>query len=214
MPWNRSAASSATHRAAAIAQQQLRSGRTVSASPLVGRKSVLPHRQSRQGGLAFGFGQTTGLEGPSSSAGDVTGFVGLGRGSDEQDLPPESLNQAGRAKWEMLGAGTPADNQTGAESQSMHSKLDHESGNFLEFVGTAITQRNAALPETAEEHQDITFAALLPPAENTRVVAAQAMLHILNLATCDMLNVAQEDSYGAIQLKPIMPPRAEEEAED
>lgn len=46
----------------------------------------------------------------------------------------------------------------------------------------------------------ITFEQLLDPAQNGKIVAAQAFHHTLLLATKGLVYVSQEESYGSIQI--------------
>lgn len=90
----------------------------------------------------------------------------------------------------------------------MRSTLDHEGQNFLAFVEAKI----AAIPAPGDEEEDelagdaqpkpsITFAEMLPPDQNTKVVASQALYHILALATKNLLNVQQDVGSQDIELR-------------
>lgn len=41
---------------------------------------------------------------------------------------------------------------------------------------------------------------LLSPMEHTRVVAAQAFLHVLTLASKNLVNVRQDEGFGNIEI--------------
>ena len=101
------------------------------------------------------------------------------------------------------------DTQTAAQSQWIRKALDVESSNFLEFVRTEIAERNVPdkadgegeeqLPAT-RPRKSVAFEELLSPARNTRIVAAQGLLHTLTLATKGLVWVRQAEDWGAIEI--------------
>ncbi|KAL8790618.1 MAG: hypothetical protein Q9213_000465 [Squamulea squamosa] len=153
-----------------------RASRMTSASPLVGRG---PQRYSDLEIAPFDENELLG--GPSTSvAGD---------------------------DFQIHGPAAGVDTQTAATSQWMRAALDAESNNFLEFVKTELTGRAAQADEANDElsggvtaPNSVLFEELLPPAANTQIVAAQALLHVLALATKSMLKVEQKEDYGPIGL--------------
>lgn len=71
------------------------------------------------------------------------------------------------------------------ESQATVSSLDDTDRNFLDFIKTGT--QNARLGKNG----NIAFSTLLPPESTSRVVATQALLHVLTLATKDAIQVSQ-----------------------
>lgn len=109
--------------------------------------------------------------------------------------------------FQLYGPGAAVDTQTAANSQWMRATLDHEAHNFLHFVNARIE----AIPAPADEEEDelsgdgpskasVLFEDLLPPPNHTKLVAAQALHHILALATKSLLIVQQTKPYGPIHL--------------
>lgn len=111
----------------------------------------------------------------------------LGPGQDQDD-------------FDRFGAAAAVDTQTAGASQWIRRQLDAESGNFLVFAEAAIAERGEDAPTATEEEEakkGIIFGALLRPEENTHVVAAQGLLHVLTLATKGLMWVKQqEDVFG------------------
>jgi meiotic recombination protein REC8 len=111
-------------------------------------------------------------------------------------------------EFELFGPAAQVDTQTAAESQWVRKALDGESANFLEFVKGGIEEldleRDAAPPGDEEDENlfgCIDFDQLLPPLNNSRVVAAQGLLHVLALVTKNVLAASQEEAFGPIGLK-------------
>ncbi len=183
---------------------QRRGSRITSASPLFGRGTAQPElgRFSRQASLSFGPAALVQRHGVSSS---LNGDVGGGNfGVDFGREDNGGLRNSGDDEFELFGPGANVDTQTAGASQWVRDALDHESDNFLEFVQAAVAERSEQ-----EEHDggeggpasnETTFATLLPPSSNTRVVAAQGLLHVLTLATKGLLWVVQEEGFGSIRL--------------
>lgn len=110
--------------------------------------------------------------------------------------------------FELFGPAAQVDTQTTAESQWLRTILDSESANFLEFVKTGIEeldQQRQAAPLGSEVDDgligSIDFEQLLPPQTNTRVVAAQGLLHVLALVTKNTLSAVQDETFGPIGLR-------------
>lgn len=110
--------------------------------------------------------------------------------------------------FELFGPAAQVDTQTAAESQWIRTALDGESVNFLTFVKAGIEeldlQRDTA-PLGDEEDEamkgSIDFDYLLPTESNTRVVAAQALLHVLTLGTKNAIRCEQYEAFGIISLR-------------
>ncbi|KAL8820167.1 MAG: hypothetical protein Q9223_001557 [Gallowayella weberi] len=127
---------------------------------------------------------------------------------DENELLGGPSTSVAGDDFQLLGPAAAVDTQTAAQqSQWMRATLDTESSNFLDFVKDEISGRVAAANEVGDEASEaaaaptsVVFEELLPPAQNSKVVAAQAFLHVLALATKGMLEVEQNEDYGPIQL--------------
>lgn len=116
----------------------------------------------------------------------------------------------GSDEFELFGPAAQVDTQTAAQSQWQRAALGSENANFLTFVQTAIEDadelREDVLPGgevDTEMTGTIEFEELLPPKENSQIVAAQALLHVLTLATKDLIKVEQEELFGAINIRVI-----------
>ncbi|KAI4233995.1 MAG: hypothetical protein LQ352_008205 [Teloschistes flavicans] len=155
------------------------SRRMTSASPLTGRGPAQEHHSDLD---IPGFDDGNGLlGGPSTSvAGD---------------------------DFQLYGPAAGVDTQTAAQSQWLRATLDTESKNFLEFIKTEVAGKAALLLAEAEgpavTTNSVFFEELLPPARNSKIVAAQALLHTLTLATKGLVKVRQEEDYGAIELAAV-----------
>jgi meiotic recombination protein REC8 len=159
---------------------QRRISRLTSVSPLVnrGRESGLEHLSS--------------LEVPEEDEWWLRGDEGI---VDRQQLD----------EFELYGPVANVDTQTAEQTQWMKKTLDRESLNFLEFVKAAIESQqredgNDEEPSTAEKQNGfVIFGDLLPPEKNTKIVAAQALIHTLSLATKNLITVQQDEGYGEIR---------------
>lgn len=118
-----------------------------------------------------------------------------------------SSSDQGGDDFRLYGPVAGVDTQTAAQSQWMKAALDQESFNFLEFIKADISSK--AVPASQEEdglsgngnaRNTVLFEELLPPAEHTKAVAAQAMLHVLSLASKSLINVQQPEGYGPIRM--------------
>ena len=120
------------------------------------------------------------------------------------DLPSSRATD----NFQLYGPAAGVSTQTAAESQWMRATLNHESNNFLEFLKADIERK---LPRIGEEDQESTgvnvppqsviFEELLPPSQHTKVVAAQALHHVLALATKGLITVQQDLDYGPVILR-------------
>lgn len=159
-----------------------RRSRLTSASPLVGR--------GRQ--------RYSSIDLPIAEAEDESALGGAG-------------SSAGGDSFQMYGAAAGVSTQQAAESQWMRSTLDAESNNFLEFMKTEISNKMAVVAGEGEGERDelvgeqeqakeMNFEELLPSTRHTKVVAAQALHHVLALATKGLVHVRQVVEYGDIVL--------------
>ncbi|MCJ1393678.1 hypothetical protein MMC18_006554 [Xylographa bjoerkii] len=157
-----------------------RASRLVSASPLLGRG---PHRHSS---------------------------IELPVHDNNEDLPGGRLLPDDQAleDFQLYGPAADVDTQTAAQSQWVRETLDRESTNFLEFVKAEMAATSAKVNEDEDElagdfhipKDFINFHELLPPAQHSKIVAAQAFHHMLALANKGLLNVDQTVGYGPIKV--------------
>lgn len=147
--------------------------RLLGASPLIGRSRP----------LALG-----GDEGPSGTSGRGDD-IGLGAGI---------LGDEERDDFELYGPAAGVDTQTAGETQWQRAALDTESFNFLDFIETAIQERTQAGDDKADT---VLFEELLPPNSNSKVVAAQGLLHVLSLGTKNLIAAKQTEHLGDIELR-------------
>ncbi|KIX10337.1 uncharacterized protein Z518_01419 [Rhinocladiella mackenziei CBS 650.93] len=88
------------------------------------------------------------------------------------------------------------DKQTAAQNQLAAATLENEACNFLIFVNAKIQTRAGE----QQEGMKITLDELLPPTQNSQIVGAQALLHVLALATKGLLEVYQAGPFGEIEI--------------
>ncbi|CAN9439611.1 unnamed protein product [Alternaria alternata] len=183
MPWNMSASirgSSAIPRNGRVdimhsAAQGRPGNRLVSASPLQGRGNPITFEGLRNftSDVDYG-GDEFGLPGPSS------------------DYPEPVIREP---------------------SARIREALSTEGENFLTFVNERIVEKRDGVQtypehmsdvlgtEAAADVEDITFEELLPPTENTKIIACQGFMMVLGLSSKGMLDVQQPQYLGDISLK-------------
>ncbi|KAL9610666.1 MAG: hypothetical protein Q9167_004646 [Letrouitia subvulpina] len=204
MPWNRSASirdsrqSSITrgHGFVGNVSGLPTSSRGMGSLPPIGRSASLDRRASRitSASPLMGRGpeRYSELEVPQGEYDDLLGGPSTPVIADD---------------FHIYGPAAGVSTQTAAQSQWMRAALDTESNNFLEYLRAEI--RSKVIPRVEEEDElagevpepeFISFEELLPPAENTKIVAAQALHHVLALATKGLINVQQREHYGPIHL--------------
>ena len=108
--------------------------------------------------------------------------------------------------FQLYGPAAGVSTQLAGESQWMKATLDAESNNFLDFVKTHHARESGDLDDNelasgTDQDRSTLFEELLPPAQHTKIVAAQALLHVLALATRGLLSVQQDEGYGIINLR-------------
>ncbi len=118
------------------------------------------------------------------------------------------------ADFELYGPSAAVDTQTAAQSQWVTATLENEAYNFFTFVSTKIHAKGEEGPEEGEEEVAdpnnamtsdnkkivITLDELLPPSQNSQIVGAQALLHVLALTTKGLLKVCQPEPFGPIEI--------------
>ena len=215
MPWNISASLNSHQRGASSSIQGGRAGsilassvnkRLRSASPLVGRGSnvagELDHFSSQLDDMVM-YGR---------SDNDAESEVARSK-RGESLAHGVSFSQA---EFEIFGPAAQVDTQTAGNSQWVRDALDRESGNFFQYVGNTISEKQGdelggddadevGGGEGAEE-TFVTFEELFDPKQNSAMVAAQAFLHVLSLATKARVWVEQEldeekmEPFGEIRI--------------
>ena len=123
----------------------------------------------------------------------------IGDQLDDFQLPPGSdINMSGlniADEFELYGVAAQVDTQTAAQTQWQKTALTGESANFLDFVQTAIDES-----DDLDQTETVDFEALLPPKDNSHIVAAQAFLHMLTLGSKGALTVEQEEPFSPLVL--------------
>jgi len=114
-----------------------------------------------------------------------------------------ALGSISENEFDKYGPTTHVGKQTTPRNSWQQDIIDQESSNFREFVEHAIEEKRKAqgLGSPREGLNMIYFDELLPPESNSRVVAAQAFLHVLSLASKNMIIAAQKEAYGRIDLR-------------
>ncbi|EXJ63597.1 uncharacterized protein A1O5_11358 [Cladophialophora psammophila CBS 110553] len=158
-----------------------RGSRLTSASPLLGRGLASLSRQSSQGPLDASRVTNNGDE-----FADLDAQLGA-------DIDPD---------FELYGPSATVDTQTAAQSQWVAATLEKEAYNFLSFVNTKIQEKGEQWEDVVAEERGarqakITLDELLPPTQNSPIVGAQALLHVLALTTKGLLKVSQADGFAA-----------------
>lgn len=204
MPWNRSASIRGS-----------RQSSTTRGHGFVGNVSGLPTSSRGMGSLPP-IGGSASLDRRVSRITSASPLMGRGpEGYNELEIPQGEYDDllGGPSTpviaddFQIHGPAVGVSTQTAAQSQWMRAVLDTESNNFLEYLQAEI--RSQTIPTVEEEGElagevpepeFISFEELLPPAENTKIVAAQALHHVLALAAKGLINVQQREHYGPIKL--------------
>ena len=132
------------------------------------------------------------------------------------ELPSEDIYPAVEDEsFQLHGPGAGISTQVQAQSQWIEATLDREAHNFLDFLKEEIRKVPGAgavhddddedelsreLPPLAEKSDMVEFEHLLPPQDHSAIVAAQALHHVLALATKNLVKVEQEEPFGTIKL--------------
>lgn len=178
-------------------------------TPLNNRLSnLLPWNQSTgsrrpTGGFTSSVGGGPGILGPVSRRGSrlVSASPLLGRGTaaygEVLEFPEHvgDIDMADLEDFQLHGPAAAVDTQTAAQSQWQRNAMNTESNNFLTFVEAGVEEADQARGQDDEQIGSVEFKTLLEPGMNTRIVAAQALMHVLTLATRGLLEVAQERGY-------------------
>lgn len=89
--------------------------------------------------------------------------------------------------------------QDANNSQVIAKLLEQEAQNFLGFVSKCIRAKQAELEDT-QEAGSVTFEELIPGDDKRKDVASQGLLHVLSLATQDLIHVRQDEHFGDIHI--------------
>lgn len=171
--------------------------RLTSASPLIGRGRQLSHSDIVPGNQTI------------SNDFDLDDF-----GDIDDQLAGDMDNG-----FQLDAPATRISTQTAAQGQWLAAALENEAQNFLEFLHTSIQQKvsNQGIQSDSQElDAGITLDTLLPPEQNPKAVGAQALLHVLTLATRGLVQVEQNRPFGHIHMAVVAGlahPEAEEGAE-
>lgn len=196
MPWNISHSLHSKRHSSAHPASQAASRRHLSASPLIGRGSVLPDQ--------FAVDDDQILYGRSDDGNDDDAFSRHAPPSHSKSNigPGASVGMSSSQvaeEFELFGPAANVDTQTAGTSKWVREALDHESGNFFDYVRNTIEEKNEdplsqeSNVDGAEKKAHVTFEELFYPKKNTHVVAAQAFYHILCLATKGKIWVEQDN---------------------
>ncbi|KAL2356650.1 Rec8 like protein-domain-containing protein [Cryomyces antarcticus] len=167
-------------------------------------------------GLSASAGGLSSIGGPPGSLSrrgsrlvSASPLLGRGRPSDLEELPNDvAQDQAHLDNFELHGPGAQVDTQTAHQSQWTRQALDNESLNLLDFIETGIEEKSklierGAVGEQVEPSNTVSFEELLPRASNSRIVAAQALLHTLALAAKNLIRVEQQEAFGRITIQMV-----------
>lgn len=123
-------------------------------------------------------------------------------GDEDGDGGPDAQEQ-----YQLFGPAAAVHTQQADQPAWVRQALDTESINFLSFVQAGIEAAAAVAHEKSKQtsqrlrgRRRVLFDMLLPPADNSRVVAAQGLLHVLSLVTKKLLRAEQDDYFGPINL--------------
>ncbi|PQE05015.1 transient receptor potential ion channel protein [Rutstroemia sp. NJR-2017a BBW] len=212
MPWNVSAAKVVSSSVRGASSLRLGMGsmgaRGVSASPLVGRGRMgLAEGERDESQVLWGRDDVD--DNGLGLGGDLEGsmYSGMGMGFRSDSFDATSMD------FEIFGPAANVDTQTAAGSQWVRGVLDVEGENFLEFVrgrvGEIYGEDELAAEEVdefgggrevgRERERKVSFEHLFPPNSNSEVVAAQAFLHVLTLATRARIWVMQEEGEEGVR---------------
>lgn len=165
-----------------------RGSRLTSASPLVGRGATAARYSSLE------------IPGP--------GYLTSGGADDFDDgVLPLGDDLLDDPEFQLYGPAAAVDTQTAAQSQWVAAALDAEAHNFLAFLAAEIDAKantagvgGGGAEGEDEESGTVSFEAILPPHQHSKVVAAQGLLHVLALATKGLIRVQQEEAFGRIEI--------------
>jgi meiotic recombination protein REC8, fungi type len=168
-----------------------RASRLTTASPLQGRGQPVPLSQ-----------RISIISTPARRRPAISGGLEEDDGMLGGELP---LLEDESEDFQLYGPAAAVDRQTAAQSQWLAAALDSESRNFLDFLDAQIQVKEPMVVEVPQDggwgpSQAVTFEGLLPSSEHTRMVAAQAFMHVLTLASKNLVIVRQDGDFGDIEI--------------
>lgn len=168
-----------------------RGSRLMAASPLQGRGPPLPLSQ-----------RISIISTPERERGATTGALVEDEEMLGGELPPLEDESE---EFQLHGLVAGPDTQTAGQSHWVAAALDSESRNFLDFLDAQIQAQAPTVEKQLQEgverpRRTATFEGLLPPGEHTKVVAAQAFMHVLTLASQNWVSVRQDEGFGDLEL--------------
>lgn len=108
----------------------------------------------------------------------------------------DGTNNSALDDFELYGPAAGVDTQTAGHDDWIDGALRKEEERFLDFVDAEMERSGKT---------EITFEQLVPTETNNQIVAAQAFLHVLGLASKGVLEVTQDEGFCApIQLSTPM----------
>ncbi|KAL7816350.1 hypothetical protein V8C44DRAFT_322459 [Trichoderma aethiopicum] len=102
------------------------------------------------------------------------------------------------SSFQMGGPVGPLDFDQGNDTQASTQGLDVTSQNFLEYVTEQAEKTGVTHSRDPRNRRWIEFEELADPSTHTKAIAAQAFLHVLSLATKNVVSVRQ-DGVAAMQ---------------
>lgn len=217
MPWNKSVSLLSHQQNQSSRPGSVIGRRLTSASPLMGRGSILPRDLISEQDEMVMYGRSDSVQPQDFGVGgDISSSQGAGGAGASQD-------------FELFGAAAGVDTQTAADSQWVRTVLDRESNNFFEYVKNSIDEKFGAEEEdedvdelsddfdlarsrfkrskgkgkATDEERAVSFEQLFVPKQNSHVVAAQAFYHVLTLATKSKVWVRQDTGVDEDNVEPF-----------
>lgn len=165
----------------------------------LGPPATLPRRPSRITSASPLIGRGPQIERLSS-------LESIEHGGDDDDflLGGQEVLVGEEEEFQLYGPAAGVDTQTAAQSQWMKATLDQESSNFLDFLRAEVATKVRPEEEEAAEGEgvrSVTFEELLPPTSHSKIVAAQALHHVLALASKGLVGVRQDEGYADIHIR-------------
>ncbi|KAF3159790.1 hypothetical protein TWF788_003520 [Orbilia oligospora] len=121
---------------------------------------------------------------------DLFGFEETGgHGFQEELLPEEGLGQYVLANRDTQNSGWFAET------------LERENHNFFEYLRFQLFSKYEPDPVIGSQDQFISFDELIPPAQSSRVVAAQGFHHLLHLATRGSIRIRQDGRLEPVVIR-------------
>ncbi|KAH6689476.1 Rec8 like protein-domain-containing protein [Plectosphaerella plurivora] len=139
-------------------------------------------------------------------------FQPIDRYSDGPGAPTSELGfghlPSMHSDFEEFGPAALVTTQQAEDSQWMHSALDAASNEFLGYVEEQAKRTGGLLEGEEDGRLWIEFGELAVPGQHSKIVAAQAFLHVLTLATKNVIKVDQDlennEPFGTIHVGAIV----------